>query len=384
MSLEEPSSVEALQGQIALLERELQEVRSSLASMVDERTQQLEQAKREWEQTFDAINDPVVIIDHDYRIVRANLATATVVKQDIRSLIQKPCYETLMGRQESCEDCPLAATLEEGEGRKAKIPHDDGETLYELRSFPLSGNSTVVHEYRDITEERRIQAMLVQADKLSSIGLLAGRVAHEINNPLAAILAQTQLLFLDVEPDGEVHRSLKDIETAALRCRKIVQDLLEFSRQKPTDRRGRHSFRKLVQQTLELFALMPPKESATLEVELPEDLPDIHVDPDQMKSVLLNLLSNAKAATPATGAIQVKAGHGDGEVWLMIKDTGDGIPSNLQEKIFMPFFTTKAAGLGTGLGLHIVNELVKQHEGRIELQSEPGQGTEFRIVLPLS
>ncbi len=374
-----------LHERVKALEKELEEVKRSLSSMVNERTHQLERAKKQWEQTFDAINDPVLIIDKQHRIVRANLAVATHVGEDIREIIHQPCYEKLMGYSVPCEGCPLSKTLEQSEGEVGQdidVLHSDGETLFHLRSFPLLGEGHVVHEYRDITEEKAMQQMLVQTEKLSSIGLLAGRVAHEINNPLAAITAQTQLLLLDVDETSAMNEALKDIETAALRCRKIVQDLLNFSRQKPTDRRARHSLQSLIQQTIELYKLLPPKQGPTLKIDIEQSLPDVRVDPEQIKSVLLNLLSNAKAATPEDGVIELQALLEGEELVLVVRDSGSGISPRDQKRIFMPFFTTKPVGLGTGLGLYIVNELIKEHDGRIQLHSTEGQGSEFRITLP--
>jgi two-component system NtrC family sensor kinase len=372
-----------LEEEIADLRHSLAEVKLSLSVMVDERTRQLEQAKREWEQTFDAINDPVLIIDSDYRIIRANLAFACIVNSDIRLLIGKTCYQHLMQRQEPCESCPLSDTLEQQEGRVAEIQHHNQYTIYHVRSFPLSDSRHVVHEYRDITEEKALQQMLIQAEKLSCIGLLAGHVAHEINNPLAAILAQTQLLLLDIEPDMAQHGPLRDIERAALRCRKIVQDLLNFARQKPADLRIRHELKPIIDQSLELYALIPPREGPRLSVELAPNLPLLRLDPDKIQSILLNLLSNAKSATDPKGLIELRVYRQEQEIAIIVRDSGHGIPPHLHKKIFMPFFTTKAPGLGTGLGLYIVNEIVKEHEGRLELDSHPNKGTEFRLFLPI-
>lgn len=372
-----------LSGMIETLEQKLAEMKQSLVSMVDERTHQLERAKKEWEETFDAINDPVLILDQEYRVIRANLALARAVGKDIRALIGQPCYESLMAREQVCEGCPLAATLQNNVGTEAEVHQMDSEKWYHVRSFPLSGAQTVVHEYRDITEEKNMQRMLIQAEKLSSIGLLAGRVAHEINNPLAAILAQTQLLLMDTQPGHENHEALREVEKAALRCRRIVQDLLNFSRQKPSNLRGRHAIRPVMEQALTLYSLIPPKDGPTLHVQWEEPLPEIRMDPEPMQSVLLNLLSNAKSATPSTGEIHVRVWLASDEILLSIRDTGDGIPVEWQEKIFMPFFTTKPPGLGTGLGLYIVQEIIKEHGGRIELFSQPGEGTEFCVHLPV-
>lgn len=380
---EGPSREQALQVKVSTLEEALAEVKLSLSEMVDERTRQIEQAKKEWEQTFDAIKDPVLLIDQKHRILRANLALANTVKSDIRSVIGTACYKTMMGRSSPCPNCPMGQTLSAQKGQEAELTHEDNKRIFHLRSFPLSTDPPyVVHDYRDITEEKFIQQKLVQQDKLSSLGMLAGRVAHEINNPLAGILAQTQLLLLDVE-DPTFVSDLKVIETAALRCRKIVQDLLDFSRQKPIDRGQRFDLNQIIQATLKIYALVPPKGGPELITDLTEDLPLSRVDPDKMQSVILNLLTNAKAATPNQGTIRLRSEVQGDNIVVTISDTGHGIPEEIKDDILMPFFTTKPPGLGTGLGLHIIHEAVKEHDGYLEIDSEVDVGSEFRIYLPV-
>ncbi len=375
---------EELRVKLEAAEEELQEVRSSLEKQVQIRTTQLEVAKREWESTFDAIDEPVLLLDPSYNILRANLALARTVGHNIRQLVGRKCYQMLMSRDAPCLGCPLEDTIAQKESKAVEVCHAEDSTTYQMRSFLLSKDPPkAVHTYHDITEEYEIRQKLIQSEKLSSIGLLAGRVAHEINNPLAGILAQTQLLLMDATPGDDSYPSLKDIEKAALRCRKIVQDLLNFSRQTPTERKQRYDINELVHQSIKFYEMLAPIGQTELILELGSELPLLRMDTTKMQSVLLNLLGNAKAAIPTPKNIWLRTFQEGQEIRIEIQDDGGGIPLHLQEKVFDPFFTTKAPGLGTGLGLYIVKEIIREHEGQISLLSSDKQGATFQIRLPL-
>ncbi len=373
-------------GKIEELERQIAEERSRLEEKVNERTEQLERAKREWEQTFDAIQEPVMILEGDYSIVRANLALANSLGKDIRRLIGKQCYRVLMSRESPCPGCPLPEALAEEQTLRREIWNGKGTTLYQVSSFPLqsSGRKRVVNEYRDITEEKKLQEEIYKADKLSSLGMLAGRVAHEINNPLAGILGYTQLLLLETSRDSPLYQPLKKIEEAALRCKKIVQDLLQFSHLQPEGKPQKYDINHLIRESVELYHLIPPKNGPILELNLKPRLPLLKVDPDKIYGAVFNLISNAKSATPPGGKIAVSTFVEDGKVIISVRDTGSGIPENLREKIFEPFFTTKKRGEGTGIGLYTVRKTAQEYGGDLVLHwSELGKGSEFRIYLPI-
>ncbi len=375
----------SLLAKLSNLSDELQEIKRSLEHKVDERTQQLEQAKKQWERTFDAIDEPLLLIDAHYKIVRANLALERHAQEDIRHLIGQPCYQVMMERETPCENCPLQETLQTEKGIERELHHISKKRIYHLRSFPMSQSPPLaVHDYRDITEQKALQRQMMLADKLTSIGMLAGGVAHEINNPIAIILAQTQLLLMDVEPENTfLFNALKDIEKAALRCRKIVKDLLNFSRQAPTDQYEEQDLNQIIRQTLELYDLLPSKNSPPISLELQANLPSFKMDKEKMQSVLLNLLINARDATEADGHIIITTRRQENKILLSVSDDGMGMSEELKANAFMPFYTTKKRGLGTGLGLYIVQEVVKEHGGTIELHSEEGKGTRFDILLPI-
>ncbi len=375
-----------------------EELRSFLNGLFGEReraegldsklTRQLEKAKREWEGTFDAIQEPVMILDSDYRILRANLATSKYSSVDIKRVIRKKCYKILMGRQEPCPNCPLERTFAEGKAQRSEVKSADGERIYQVDSFPLKvepeAEVWAVNAYRNLTEERRLQEAISKADKLSSLGMLAGRVAHEINNPLTGILGYTQLLMMDFPEDSHHYSLLQKIEEAALRCRKIVQNLLQFSHLNFDHKRELHDINRIIREATELYKLLPPKDGAFLDLELQPDLPLLPIDPDKLYSAIVNLLSNAKMATPPGGIITVSTKKKNGTIVISVRDSGSGIPESIRDKLFQPFFTTKKRGEGTGIGLYTVKKTAQEFGGDAVLHwSEVGKGSEFRIYLPI-
>jgi two-component system NtrC family sensor kinase len=261
---------------------------------------------------------------------------------------------------------------------------------FEANAYPyaISGEEPdgAVMSYRDITEERRLQQEVIQQEKMAAIGMLAGGVAHEINNPLGGILAFTQLLLRGEGKDenSELHRDLKEIENAAIRCKRIVADLLDFSRISKERERCTFDVNLLLEKVLPFISSEIRSLNVKLKLDVAGDLPRVQGVPDRMQQVFLNLMTNACHAMPKGGTLSVKTGaNEDGDrVVVSVSDTGEGIPEDVLDKIFDPFFTTKKPGKGTGLGLSISYRIVKEHEGSIEVESKPGEGTAFTVSLP--
>ncbi|MBN2351493.1 MAG: 4Fe-4S dicluster domain-containing protein [Spirochaetales bacterium] len=235
--------------------------------------------------------------------------------------------------------------------------------------------------YRQLEEA---QAALIQSEKLASMGQLAAGIAHEINNPLGVILLYAHLLF-DRAASGSEHRDdLKMIVEQADRCKTIVGGLLNFARKN-----------KAVLQRADLAELVgrcvkAAKSSASLAVEFENPDEPVHadVDPEQMMQVFINLFTNAIEAMPRGGTLRVRTSRANGEVSIRVSDSGVGIPSENQKKIFEPFYTTKQMGKGTGLGLAVTYGIIKMHRGNIEVESnaDPEQGptgTTFVVTLPV-
>ena len=232
--------------------------------------------------------------------------------------------------------------------------------------------------YRQLQET---QGQLVQAEKMSALGQLAGGLAHEINNPLSGILGLTQLVLEKTPPDTQNHQDLKDIEKAVFRCKKIITSLLSFARQERTHMES-VSVNEVIEETLTLCARQMELKRVRIERNFAEGLPQVSGDFQQLMQVFLNLLTNARDAMPEGGAIMVGTRRTGAWVEVSIKDSGAGIPEELLGRIFDPFFTTKPAGQGTGLGLSVCLGIINKHNGSISAHSAPEKGSAFTVRLP--
>ncbi|OGR96893.1 MAG: hypothetical protein A2016_03800 [Elusimicrobia bacterium GWF2_62_30] len=238
--------------------------------------------------------------------------------------------------------------------------------------------------YRQLQET---QSQLIQAEKMSALGQLAGGLAHEINNPLSGILGLTQLVLENSDPAGQNFKDLKDIEKAVFRCKRIITSLLSFARQEKFHAEP-INVNEALEETLTLCARQMELKHIRIVRDFGEALPPARADFQQLMQVFLNLLTNAKDSIPESGAITITTrpahmGNGRDAVAVSIADTGAGIPQELLNRIFDPFFTTKPVGKGTGLGLSVCLGIVNRHSGTITAKSEPGKGSVFTLELPV-
>jgi signal transduction histidine kinase len=230
-----------------------------------------------------------------------------------------------------------------------------------------------------------MRRQLAQADKLAAVGLLASGVAHEINNPLGAILAFTQLLVRDRVDESERLEFYKEIETSALRCKEIVTRLSSFARRSRVDGPGTCDLNTIAGHVSFLVEKSVLPKGVTIEHVLERELWPVAADANEVSQVLLNFVSNAcDAMTGRAGKIQIQTRNlvDEGSVELAVIDGGCGIPEADIDKIFDPFFTTKPEGKGRGLGLAVSWGIVRQMRGTIRVRSKLGEGSEFRVILP--
>ena len=247
---------------------------------------------------------------------------------------------------------------------------------------------------RDVTEQRRLEVQFRRAQRLESLGTLAGGIAHDLNNVLAPITMSLDLLRRKVA-DPHVKKHIARLETSAERGRDIVKQVLLFARGSEQDY-APQQIRYIVREIAAIIRETFPRD-IEIATDIDTDLPFVMGDATQLHQVLMNLCVNARDAMPDGGHLTIAAssrtlngddakirlgGHPGEYVVLCISDTGTGIPKEIQERIFEPFFTTKDPGKGTGLGLSTVYAIVKDHKGFIDLYSEPGRGTSFSIYLP--
>lgn len=375
---------ETMQQREALLE-----LNENLERKVAERTARAEQASSEWRVLFDSIADPLVVLDEQFRVRRANKAAARAAHNDVRNLLTRKCHEALFGRSSPCEGC---AMLEPGEDGKSEVVDGRSGRRFEMKTWPFreagagEGENLSVCHYRDVTRSRELQRQVVMLEKLAAIGDLAGRVAHELNNPLTGILTFSQIM--QRSRGGDVSGLAADIEVAARRCSNIVRSLLDFARggHKPSEAMP-VDVDELLRTCLHLARMQQPEgDDLRLELQCEPGLPPVLGQVDSLKSLFLNLVTNGVQAMGGQGLLTVRATHlaEEGMVQVQVRDRGPGIPEEIMDRIFEPFFTTKAENRqGTGLGLSIASNAVREHGGRIDVQNEPDGGACFTVELPV-
>ncbi len=235
--------------------------------------------------------------------------------------------------------------------------------------------------FDDVTERENLERRLVQADKLSSIGLLAAGVAHEVNTPLAVISTYAQMLAKQVHGDEPKTRLLDKIAKSTFRASEIVNSLLNFSRTSTTDFED-VDLNRIIRETTALVEHQMEKAGVRISLELEDGLPLIRGNAGKLQQVFLNLLLNGRDAMENGGVLAVRTAAAGTVVRAEVRDTGPGIPRELLNRIFDPFFTTKASRKGTGLGLSISYGIVEEHGGQIVADSRPGEGAVFRLDFP--
>jgi len=252
----------------------------------------------------------------------------------------------------------------------------------EVGSVGVFTDMREVLKMRKDLEEAHLQ--LVQSEKIASVGRMAAGVAHEINNPLAGVLIYAELLKEKLSEDPQGQSDIQEVIDQTLRCKKIVAELLEFSRQS-IGQTSSFSLEYLIGQCLNLLVNQAFFHNIRIATEIEPDMPEMAGDLGQLQQVFTNLFINAADAMEGKGLLTVTAGYQPERSRFVIKvsDTGPGIPVELRDKIFDIFFTTKPVGKGTGLGLSITQNIVQLHGGTISIESPPGGGTTFLIELPL-
>ncbi len=261
----------------------------------------------------------------------------------------------------------------------------EGPFLKEERNLidEVSRQIGLIIERRQAQEDRlNLCAQVRHADRLATIGILAAGIAHELNEPLANILGFAQLTRKCPEVPTTVMRDIAQIEAASLQAREIIQKLLVFARQRPPTK-ATVNLNQVVQDSLYLLESRCANEDVKLTRVLCPDLPEITADGAQLSQVVVNLVVNSLQSMCGAGSITVRTQSCDDAVCLIVEDTGAGMGKEVMEKIFLPFFTTKDVGQGTGLGLPVVHGIVMAHDGSIEVDSQPGSGSRFKIRLPI-
>jgi len=366
---------------------------ASLYARLEKQIGEFERLKEFNENIVESINVGILAIDLDDRIESWNaqmeamyaLSRAEAIGQELRAVFPAEFIEAL----ESFRDEPgvhhlykFRLTTRAGEQRTANI------AIAPLlsREFVSVGRIVLVD---DITERVSLEAQLTQADKLSSIGLLAAGVAHEINTPLAVISSYAQMLSKQLRGDARLGPVMDKITQQSFRAAEIANGLLNFSRTSTTEFRET-SLNQVIRDTLSLLEHQFKTAQIIVDLELAEDLPLIHGNPGKLQQVFLNLLLNAKEAMPGGGRLRVAtlADERLSHVAALVADSGSGIAPEHLKRIYDPFFTTKTMPKpgdrrGTGLGLSVSYGIIQEHAGKIHVESAIGAGTTFHLEFPL-
>jgi len=394
-------------------ELELARYRENLETLVAERTlaleaeigqhqkaeQALRESKREWERTFDAIDDVIVILDPAKLIVRANWAAARMMDVTPEDLVGMVYHDFFHCNRDDPSQCPVERCLQERHGCTLEVQYPS-EQFFLMSTSPIfveNGKiSGVVLVGKNITEQKQLESQLLQSQKMEAIGVMAGGIAHDFNNILTAILGYAQVALRMSEPDSGIHKAVEGIYTAGLRARDVVKQIMAFSRKTPMDKEPM-PLQPIIKEAMNLLRATIPS-TITIHQDIDPNCGQILANPVQIHQVLMNLCTNASHAmaknggelfvslrpTVLTDQQRAQTLLDPGRYLLLtIRDTGSGMPPEVLARIFEPFFTTKGLGSGTGMGLAVVHGIIKECRGSILVNSHEGQGSSFQIFLPI-
>jgi two-component system, cell cycle sensor histidine kinase and response regulator CckA len=357
-------------------------------------------AKEEWERTFDAIIDPIMIVDTEHRIVKANKAMVNKLGVKPSDTQRMVCHEILHGTTEPPPFCPHARMLADGRPHSVEtdVARLGGDFLIVVSPLydaegKLQGS---IHFSRDITERKSLEKQLQHSQKMEAIGTLAGGIAHDFNNILTAITGFATLLKMHMDNDKQLTSYVEEILNGSDRAARLTRSLLTFSR-KQEIKLKLTNLNEVISGVEKMLRRLI-REDIILGTRLASEDLVVMADAGQIEQVLINLAANARDAINENGMITIRSklvelgqefrmAHGYGKpgsyALLTFTDSGTGMDEKTRQRIFEPYFTTKEVDKGTGLGLSVAYGIIKQHNGFITCYSEPGRGTTFRIYLPV-
>jgi len=347
------------------------------------------QHKQEWEITFSAVTDLLVFINKRYEIQRVNKAALDFFTLSEEEILGQKCYRLFYGREAKCNPCLADQVLQ-----SKKTAYLQTRTRYnralDIFAYPAY---TEKEEPYGVTYYAKDVTRFVDSIKLVSLGEMSAGVAHELNSPLTAIVGNSQLLLRETPPSSPHYQLIKDIAACGVRCQRIIQNLLTFSRQEEFSFE-QININQIVERALSLLTYQIEKSNISLVKELSPHLPAVLGNAQGLEQILINLLLNAKDAieqknmessAAEKGKITVKTRAQAGKfVAVDIVDNGCGIDPETIPSIFNPFFTTKKVGRGTGLGLSVSLGIAQAHRGFIDAESVPGEGSVFSLVIPVN
>jgi PAS domain S-box-containing protein len=376
---------------------ELQKVNTYLEDMVEERTRELSKSEKKFRHFFENSKDMVYFCDLNGNITDINQSGLKMLGVDtpserlnLLSFFNNDSdldrYLVALGENGFVSDFEMQLERRDGSVRHILL---SANAIFDQNGF-MAGCEGVA---KDMTRLRNMTDQLIRQEKMASVGQMAAGVAHEINTPLGVILGYTQLMMDDFGKNGEVYENLRIIERQTKACRKIVADLLKFSRQTESSK-VEVDLNELIEEVLTVSEHNLNISHIRVIRRFASRLPVIIGDAEKLRQVFINLLNNSHYAMANGGEIYITTGHdpASGAIIASVRDTGTGIAEEITPKIFDPFFTTKEIGKGTGLGLSVTYGIIRDNGGSISVESpvqdpETGQktqGTAFHVRLPVA
>lgn len=362
--------------------------------------QEIQKAKRAWQKIFEAIGQMTMILDKDHTIIRANRATLEHTGLAQEELVGKKCYRVFHQSDQAAKNCPLAKMTDSDLPNVTEAEIEVSGKTFIVSCTPVFDDQgqleKIIHIATDITRQKQLKKELIQAHKMEAIGSLAGGIAHDFNNILSAILGFTDLSLKNTIKGSDMEADLKEVYSAGLRAKDLVKQILNFARQTDEDLKPTRTDLIASEAAKFLRSTIP----ATIEIKsCIESRSLILANPVKIHQLVMNLYSNAAHAIRNTGVIELALTEVILETAdlppatimkpglyqkLTVSDTGSGIPPEIIESIFQPFFTTKDINEGTGMGLTMVHTIVKECGGDVSVKSRVGKGTVFTIFLPVT
>uniref|UniRef100_UPI0040566389 ATP-binding protein n=1 Tax=Candidatus Electronema sp. TaxID=2698783 RepID=UPI0040566389 len=362
--------------------------------------EQLIRKTEEWESTFDAIPDIITLQDKDMRIIRANQAAFEFFHLPPEKLIGRTCHSLFRGSGQPCEGCPGVRAMQDFQKHCGGIEHKNISRFFNVCAAPVLNAAGeflyFVYIAHDVTDKKRLEEELFQAQKMEAIGTLAGGIAHDFNNILAAILGYTELARMELPEGSNALNDLEQVIIAGNRATELVKQILTFSRKSAHQKRPLR-IHLIVKEAVKMLRSSLPS-SISIKAEIDEKSGLALADPTSIHQIVLNLCTNAYHAIGAKQGnlevilrrVELTAAQREDRPWLQsgfyivltVRDDGSGMDEKTKGRIFDPYFTTKEPGAGTGLGLAVTLGVVEDCGGFIEVESELGKGSVFHVYLP--
>jgi len=379
-------------------DKELMGIVAAAIGVEDER-RRIDTALRESEEKYrtmmEAMDDATYICSSELKVEYMNPA---MIKRLGRDATGEPCFQALHGLSEPCDWC-IHSQVMNGEYVITEVSSPLDSKTFQISNSPIrnsDGSISKLIVFRDVTEFKEMETLLQQAQRMEAIGTLAGGIAHDFNNILFPLVGFSEMLREDLPADSHMQTYVEEILQAAMRSKELVQQILTFSRQSEQEARP-IKLQPILKEVLKLLRSTIPS-TIKFRQSIDPDCGVVIADATQIHQVIMNLATNAFHAMEKDGGelkvvlktIRLEAGQTDmpalipgNYARLAVSDTGIGIPPEIMEKVCNPYFTTKETGKGTGLGLSVVQGIAKTCNGEMRILSEPGQGTEVQVFLPL-